>query len=468
MSNFITKCAVVAHSRPIMKIAIVGAGWAGMAAAVAATQAGHHATVFEASRAVGGRARALKGTLPDGTEVLLDNGQHILIGAYRDTLAFMRTVGVDPDTALLRLPLTLQFPDGDGLALPRWPAPLDALWGIARARGWSAADKWSLIKTSLAWQRWGFACAAQTAVADLCQGMRPAVFATLIEPLCVSALNTPAAQASGQVFLRVLRDSLFGGSGSSHLLLPRVDLSALFPQVAADWLQARGGVMRLGERVDTLAALEPSAGQTTGQAAGGWLVQGQTFDAVVWATSSSNAAQALAQSAQAAPISIAPALQQWAATAQALQYEAIATVYAYAPGLRLPQPMLALRSSATEPAQFVFDRGQLGGPQGLLALVVSASQGERELLQSQVLTQAQAQLKELLAGRSLQAVQTVVEKRATFACTPALVRPPQHIAEGLVACGDYVEGPYPATLEGAVRSGVAAISAATSAARLAA
>ena len=60
-----------------------------MAAAVAATETGHHATVFEAARAVGGRARALNGTLPDGTEVTLDNGQHILIGAYADTLALM-------------------------------------------------------------------------------------------------------------------------------------------------------------------------------------------------------------------------------------------------------------------------------------------------------------------------------------------------------------------------------------------
>ena len=92
-----------------MKVAVVGAGWAGMAAAVTATQAGHHATVFEASRAVGGRARALNGTLPDGTPVVLDNGQHILIGAYSETLKLMRTVGVDPEATLLRLPLTLLF-----------------------------------------------------------------------------------------------------------------------------------------------------------------------------------------------------------------------------------------------------------------------------------------------------------------------------------------------------------------------
>jgi predicted NAD/FAD-dependent oxidoreductase len=111
--------------------------------------------------------------------------------------------------------------------------------------------------------------------------------------------------------------------------------------------------------------------------------------------------------------------------------------------------MLALRAGARTPAQFVFDRGQLGGPRGLLAFVVSASNDERETLQQQVLAQARQQLG--LAG--LQPVQTVVERRATFACTPALVRPRAQAAPGLLACGDYVEGPYPATIEGAVRSG---------------
>jgi predicted NAD/FAD-dependent oxidoreductase len=100
----------------------------------------------------------------------------------------------------------------------------------------------------------------------------------------------------------------------------------------------------------------------------------------------------------------------------------------------------------------VFDRGQLGGPPGLLAFVVSASNADRQTIQAQVLRQAQAQL-----GLALQAIQTVVEKRATFACTPGLVRPGQCIAPGLIACGDYLEGPYPATLEGAVRSGIAAV-----------
>ena len=93
-----------------------------------------------------------------------------------------------------------------------------------------------------------------------------------------------------------------------------------------------------------------------------------------------------------------------------------------------------------------------GGPEGLLAFVVSASHGSREELQEQVLHQAHAEL----GLADLQTVQTIVEKRATFACVPGLQRPRQTILPGLLACGDYVEGPYPSTLEGAVRSGLEA------------
>ena len=149
-------------------------------------------------------------------------------------------------------------------------------------------------------------------------------------------------------------------------------------------------------------------------------------------------------------------MQHWCSVAQGLRFETIATVYAWGAGSTLPAPMLSLRSDTTSPAQFVFDRGQLGGPAGLLAFVVSASNTDRATLQTHVLAQAQAQL-----GLCLQPVQTIVEKRATFACAPGLLRPTQHIAPGLLVCGDYVAGPYPATLEGAVRSGVAAVTALT-------
>jgi squalene-associated FAD-dependent desaturase len=427
-----------------MKIAIIGAGWAGMAAAVQATKNGHNAIVFEAARATGGRARALNVTLPNGTEVTLDNGQHILIGAYADSLKLMAEVGVREQDALLRLPMSLLFPDGQGLQFPRWPTPLDALAGIVTARGWTLADKGSLLRVATAWQFSRFTCAPTLSVAALCSGLSPRVMAELIEPLCVSALNTPADRASAQVFLRVMKDALFGVQGGSHLLLPTVDLSAMFPAAAARWLTARGGEVHLGQRVNQLT---PNGRQ--------WQIDGQVFDAVILATPSSSATVVLENTAQVASARVATYLLNWVAVAAPLQFEPIATVYTWAPNACLSHPMLTLRHSneatCPAPAQFVFDRGQLGGPAGLLAFVISASRGDRDTLQRQVIQQAQTQL-----GLTLQAVTTIVEKRATFACTPGLQRPPLKVAAGLLACGDYVEGPYPATLEGAVRSGIAA------------
>ena len=428
-----------------MNIAIIGAGWAGIAAAVQAIAAGHQVRLFEASHSVGGRARAVAGTLPDGTPITLDNGQHILIGAYLETLRLLKQVGVDTDAALLRLPLTLRFPDGACLCFPRWPSPLDALGGILGAHGWTAADKWSLLRQALRWRLSGFACVANLTVRDLCQDLSPRVLAELITPLCVSALNTPAHEASAQVFLRVMQDALFGAAGGSNLLLPRIDLNELFPAAGLRYLLARGAQVQLGTRIDALRAQGAQ-----------WQVAGQCFDAVILASGARDAVRLLDASADSAEAEHRRQMQRWCSVAQGLHFEAIATVYAWSADASLAAPMLNLRSDTRSPAQFVFDRGQLGGPAGLLAFVVSASNTDRATLQTHVLAQAQAQL-----GLCLQPVQTIVEKRATFACAPALLRPAQHIAPGLLACGDYVAGPYPATLEGAVRSGVAAVAALT-------
>lgn len=423
-----------------LKVAVVGAGWAGLAAAVAATRAGHTVTVLEAARIPGGRARALPATLPDGTSALLDNGQHILIGAYRDTLALMREVGVDTDAVLQRLPLSLVHPDGSGLRVPAGPAPLNLLLGVLHANGWTWRDKLSLLRTALRWRCEGFQCPETHTVADVGHGLSPRVWSTLVAPLCVSALNTPAERASGQVFLRVLQDSLFAGPGGADLLLPRADLGALLPDAAVAWLGQHGARVVLGHRVARLAT-------GTDQR---WAVDDGVFDRVLLACPAHEAARLVA-----AGVPSSPAMAAWAGTAAALPHEAIATVYTHAPNARLAEPLLALRSGPDAPAQFVFDRGQLGGPAGLWAWVVSASQGDRAALQAQVLAQAATQL-----GRhGLVAVQTVVEKRATFACTPVLLRPGMAVAPGVLACGDFVAGPYPATLEGAVRSGWAAAAA---------
>lgn len=431
-----------------MKVAIIGAGWAGMAAAVRAAQWGHQVTVFESARQLGGRARSLPLTLRDGREVMVDNGQHILIGAYTECLALMRLVGVDPETALLRLPLTLRHADGSGLRLPKLPAPLDAAVGILGARGWRWRERIALLREADHWRRAGFDCDEQLTVAALCARLPARLMAEFIEPLCVSALNTPVTEASARVFLRVLRDGLFAVSGGSNLLLPRIDLGAVFPQVAAHWLTERGGQVLPARRIDALRWQAPH-----------WQIGEEVFDHVILATSAPAAVQVLTRSAPSHPGAPAEALLGWCEAAAKLRHQAITTVYAQADAAHAPlaAPMLALRPSATEPAQFVFERDAITRPEHptrLLAFVVSTSQGDRAQLEDAVARQALRQL-----GIAVTPLRSVVEKRATFAYTPGLRRPPSAIAPGLSACGDYIDGPYPATLEGAVLSGTAAAEA---------
>lgn len=406
------------------QLTIVGAGWAGLAAAVAATQAGWHVQLFEAANTAGGRARSLPQSFAGQP---LDNGQHILIGAYRDTLALMRTVGLNPDNLLQRLPLDLRYADGQGLSLPDWPAPLNLLVGISSARGWSLKDKTSLIQAAWGWQRAKFECDLAWTVAQLCQvsELSPRVTTQLIEPLCLSALNTPLHEASATVFLRVLRDALLGGAGSSDLLVPRVDLGALLPDACLQWLSAHGAEIHLGKRFSAsqLEELQHNASPVL-LACPPWEAARLTVD-------------------------IAP---QWADQCVALTHTAIATVYLHCKDKRftgLSQPMVALHSGPEAPAQFVFDKGALSGQKGLLAAVASACATERD----ELTTQVHAQVSEQVGLHQLEVIQTVVEKRATLACTPRLNRPEAFVTAHLWACGDYIRGPYPSTLEGAVRSG---------------
>ena len=401
-------------------LTIIGGGWAGLGAAVRATQKGFAVRLLEAAPQLGGRARRV---VHEGLS--LDNGQHILIGAYRDTLQLLQTVGVDTEATLLRLPLHLKRPDGQGLSLPSLPAPLNLLMGVCMARGWSWSDKYSLLRQSTGWQTQGFVCDVQMTVAQLCQGLTPKVMQELIEPLCVSALNLPAEHASGQVFLTVLKDALWSGKGSSDMLLPKVDLGRLMPDAAHAWLTAHGAVVQTHHRIEDL---------------GPWLKHPLLLACPPW---------------EAARLthSVAPS---WSAQAASLTHTAIATVYVCtAKRLTWPQPIVALNSHAQAPAQFAFDKSRLSADpswKGVLALVVSACAGERDTITQQVMDQ----LRDQLAIHDASLLTTVVEKRATFACTPALLRPPMQVCTGIWACGDYLAGPYPATLEAAVRSGFAA------------
>lgn len=430
-----------------LRVAVVGGGWAGCAAAVELAASGQHVTLIESARSLGGRAR--------GVEVqgrMLDNGQHILLGAYRETLRLLRQVGIDPDRALLRLPVQMRYPEGAGgmdFVAPRLPAPLHLLAALLRARGLQREDKLALARFTSAARWMGWVLYRDCSVDELLErfGQTARLNRLLWHPLCIAALNTPPSRASARVFLAVLRDSLGARRrAASDMLLPRLDMGALFPQAAASYLTRQGGTVLDGTRV---AALAREGGRWRLDLAG----RGPAFDAVVLATPAGATARLLA--------GLAPEL---ARQLDGLAYEPIATCYLqYDPAVRLALPFYALLDdpAAGRWGQFAFDRGQLDASQaGLLAVVVSAARDAAAVGQDALAAAIAAQLAHDLGHPGLaepQWARVITEKRATFSCTPGLVRPANETAlPGLVLAGDYTASDYPATLETAVRSGAAA------------
>ena len=441
-------------------VAVIGAGWAGSAAAVELTQRGHHVTLLEATRIVGGRARGLRQTEGAPRAPLdewanrLDNGQHILLGAYTETLRLMRTVGVDIDASLLRLPLQMRYPPGTGgmdFIAPRLPAPLHLLAALLRTRGLAWADKLALARfSSLA--RWiGWRLNHDCTVAQLLERFNQTerVTSLLWRPLCLAALNTPPDRASAQVFLNVLRDSLGARRSASDMLLPRVDLSQLFPQPAARYVAAQGGTVGCGQRVRAVTRIDKRWRVDAGAANANAEASLTDFDAVVLATPVAETARLLA------PLGVDSATLAHA-------QEPITTCYLqYAPTLALALPFYALQDDAEQAhwGQFVFDRGQLDAAQaGLLAVVISASTQAVALDHATLGAAVAQQLKTVFDDPVMAAplrIRIISEKRATFSCTPGLMRAVGASGlDGLVLAGDHVASDYPATLEAAVRSGV--------------
>lgn len=417
------------------RVAVIGAGYAGLACAAELTAQGRAVDVFEASRSLGGRARAVQ-----IDSYTVDNGEHILVGAYTETLRLMRLVGADPERLLRRTPLHLEFPGEFRLRAPHLPAPLHTAAALLGAQGLGWGEKWAAIKLMRGLQRDGFRISPDLAVSDWLTRHRvpPRQRKYLWEPLCIAALNTPATEASAQVLANVLRDSLAADRAASDMLLPQVDLSALFPEPAAAYIVARGGHLHRSHRVAALT-----------QSAGGWQLDAAgSYAEVVLAV---------------APHHLAALVPALATAVSHLHWEPIVTSYlAYPPGTRLPQPMLGVAEGC---AQWLFDRGQLCGQDGLIAAVISAHGRHLDLPVAELEARIHAEVARLIPGLPApRTARTITEKRATFACRPNLARPAmQSGLPGLWLAGDYVAGDYPATLEGAVRSGVAVARAIVSA-----
>ena len=414
------------------RVAVIGGGWAGCAAALTVAESGLPVTLYEAGPTLGGRARAI--SVAGQT---LDNGQHILLGAYTQTLGLMAGLQASqPEAGLMRLPLLVEQPPEFRLACPALPAPLNLLFGLITAQGLTWQEKWTAVTGARAMLKPAMP-QADTSVSQFIAAQPEKLRRLLWQPLCLSALNTPPESASANTFKQVLAAAFGGRRSHSDLLLPCRDLGALFPEPAAARIRALGGTIRLRSRVHAIALEDRRITLCTQQDA-------DHHDRLIIAVAPQHVAGLGRQIA---------GMERTLSVLADYRYQPIATAYLqYPEEVRLSRPMLALGG---EPGQFVFDRGQTHGQAGLLAVVVSAASALLGRAHNDWLDEIEAQLARMLPLPPLRWRRAFVEKQATYACLPDMPRPAVTTGHPQVfIAGDYTAGPYPATLESATLSGV--------------
>lgn len=418
-----------------LNVGIIGGGYAGMAAAAELTSRGIQVTVFESAKQLGGRAR---GVLHNDTQ--LDNGQHLLLGCYRETLRLIELVGGDIEKDFLCLPLQLDLHGQFSLKAPRLPAPLHLLVALLNAQGLTWAERMKAAGFMLKLQGMKFQLEHDKTVKELLIdfGQDADLSLKLWEPLCIAALNTPIHKASAQVLLNVLCDALNRKRADSDMLLPRIDFTALFPQRAANYVALQDGKVNLSCGVESIDPKQDGFELVTAEGT-------HTFSHVICAAPPSVSAKLLR------PI---PEMSKAVSQIDALEQQPIYTVYLQYPAHeRLPHPMIGLHQRFS---QWLFDKGQITAQHGLLAAVISAEGIHQELSQDELAEKVIAELRDefgIVARPDW--FKVIAEKRATFCCSPNLDRPTQRTAiPNLLLAGDYTDCDYPATLEGAVLSGL--------------
>lgn len=428
-----------------MRIGIIGAGWAGAAAAWQLHKNGHQAIVFEAGQLAGGRARAHPSK---ALGLVIDNGQHLLLGAYSSTLTLMQELGLDVEHRFYRFDLDIHSADQQfRFKTAPLPAPFHLLGPLFAAKGLGVKDRFALIRLHYHLQRQRWHTAPQQTVLQLLQQTKqPAVLVQkLWHPLCIAALNTPIEQACAQLFAHVLRDSLGGSRADTQMLIPLRNMTDLWTKAALQYAE-----MHYGHPVRSI--------ETT---ASGYQINGHALDGLIVATNQPSCHRLLQSldhekqnSAFVEPISN-------------FCFNPIATLYLKpATAWANPHPMLMLEENVNGLAagQWVFNHAALAQSElgHTIAVTISYAnhlQGASKADITQAII-AQIQSQCAIPLPPIVATELITEKRATFVAKPDLKRPSLHTPwPNLKLAGDWVDNPYPAVLEGAVRSGIEAAKA---------
>ena len=426
-------------------VIVIGGGMAGMAAAASLAERNIKVTLLEAAAHLGGRARSV--AIEHNSQVTqLDNGQHIALGAYRETLKLLATIGVQEKDAFLRTPLNLELRDGRQTAFKLstnsyLSAPINQLISFLSCQGLQWHERITVIRFMLRLKKTNYLINHDEPLAEFLQKNQQSsnTIAFLWEPLCLAALNTPIKIASSKVFLNVLKDT-FKSKHNSDFLLPKLDLSQLFSQPIARYVAANQGKVILNQRVKSVTPSNNGYKITTKE---------KSFEA-------SHVIIAMSPVRLRNVIGDLPKLNFIAEQTDSYSYQPIYTIYLqYARDATLPKPMLGLVGGVS---QWVFDRGVLCGQSGLMAVIISTQGKHQQYTHDTLALRVAQELRDAFPHLAKPFWHKVIaEKRATFSCNVNLPRPANStLYPNLFIAGDYTYADYPATIEGAVRSGVTA------------
>lgn len=424
-----------------MRVLIIGAGWAGLAAAIELSRNRVAVTLIEAAKHAGGRARRV-----DAQGMSFDNGQHLMMGAYSEMLRLLRIVGITEEQAFhrRRLRLEMRSPHHERVLLDfsALPAPWHVVSGFAGARGLSWSERYRALSICAQLFFSGFKLEGDLSVAEWLQRAKqpPLLIKALWKPLCLATLNTPSNQASAEVFIHVLHEIFDGQRTDSDMLFPRADLGAVFPDPAIRFIRRQGGTVHFGERVLALNIQdERIRGVTTRQ--------GEIdADQVIVAASANECLRLIRPH---------PLMNDISQQLSALRYEPICTVYLqYPPELRLGLEMIGLLDGT---GQWILDLGGAGHP-GRMAVVISGPGPHMAWDNEELIARIRYELIQHFPQWPAPLHTLVIrEKRATFSCRAGIraIRPTDRTpVQRCWLAGDYTDTGFPATLEGAQRSGV--------------